>query len=306
MWNCEDRKFSLSTYIIILLGAITFGALGSALGSWWGWQESPALPSNAAVTSIVADAGLSLPATFERRDAPFGYDPPLTATADKILVPILGTDGYGPGKVTGTVHGVSQPPASLAAVRSSELRAGWHVQSISGPDDGESFSATRGSVLVTWTEVHPENADGVELKTFKPLLRVEVARSQPAWLRWFVLCCWSVGLVVGGILTLIAVPRYQPWRTSPINTPLLLAGFLLMLPATMLTSLENLPYLVQARPFPYAPEAGWDWYTFVLIRPLFLLGSVTTVLAIVVGIRARRRKGRDIASPARQAAELLY
>jgi hypothetical protein len=265
---------------IVVMGMFAVGAVGSAYGAWLGWRGVPALPGDSQVIATVAAAGLDTSrASTTRQDDIFGYQPPLTIAIDKVLVPTLGTDGYGPGHVAVTVRGVTQPLEALAAARAALSRDGWRVDPIADGVDGRSFDALKGATLSTWTAVLNEDADGVELDTFQPVLQVTVARGEPDNIRWFIVCGWLAGAALGAVLALIVLARRGTSRSH--DTKAVAIGLGLMFPATALTTLENVAYVFLAHPHPFAVKANWDWYTYIGVRPLAAVGAIALLVAVV-------------------------
>lgn len=243
---------------------------------------------------MVSSVGLdSSHLTTNRRDDVFGYQPPLTNVPDKVLVPVLGTDGYGPGSVTATVGAVRDPANLLITVRTALVSDGWRVSEVSTDARSRSFGATKGGLLVTWHADHREDTIGREISTFEPAVKLTVQRGEPDRTRWFVIAGWFAGGGLGLGLIALGARRTASSQSDSVPRIITLIGFALMLPATGLTTLENLPYVFESHPHPFSVEPNWDWYMFIGTRPLAILGALLILAAPVCRVRKRSRPNRS-------------
>lgn len=288
-----DRRLAVG-WLLAISAVFAGGALGSASAAWLAWRGVTPLPTGSQVAALVSSVGLdSSKLATNRRDDVFGYQPPLANVPDKVLVPVLGTDGYGPGSVTATVGAVRDPANFLITMRTALVSDGWRVSEVSTDAGSRSFGATKGGLLVTWHVDNREDTIGRELSTFEPAIKLTVQRDEPDRTRWFVIAGWFAGGGLGLALIALGVRRWASSQSDSVPMIIMLIGFALMLPANGLTTLENLPYLFQPHPHPFSIEANWDWYMFIGTRPLAILGALLILAAPAYRVRKRLRPNRS-------------
>jgi hypothetical protein len=250
--GATPRSRRVPALVATLLVALVAGAAGAVTGGWLSWRSAPPLPGS---------------------DAPlFDYDPPITSTADRVLVPILGGDGYTASRVESTTP-ADNPPAALRAEHARLSAAGWHTHAIVVDRYGQSFWASRGAFSTTVSIENRVGENGVLPESHEPDLTTTLRRAAPDATRWGVPLGWVIGAFAGVLI--------RP------HGLLSLIGLAMIFPAATLTALVAVSYAAGPTNEPAAP---WLAFMTIGLRPLAFAGIV--VLLAAVALAARGTFGR--------------
>ncbi|GIF66884.1 hypothetical protein Ais01nite_49190 [Asanoa ishikariensis] len=260
---------------------MTVAALFAAAGAWLGWRWAAGLPADVEARSLAMSAapGLSV-AEVDRLEPVFSYQFS-TGPATRIL----GSDNYNGGYVLCTMDTPDGSYGSvLTGVEANLRQQGWKVTPTS---PGRELTATRADLALFVLPV----SDGAVLPELTPeaQLGMEFVRPEPAAVLPLTVVGWLVGLLLGGLVVLAGAGRLSGRGASgPAAAALAGVGSLLLLPATVLSS-GDVIYLQLINSAMVSPPATWSAYTYILIRPLSMLGVAVLATALVLLLLPRRR-----------------
>jgi hypothetical protein len=274
---------------------LTAAALGSAVGGWIGWQAAPPLPGDTAARELVRTVvpAADVQAT-SRRDLPFDYLLRVQTTADRVLVPALGSDDYTPGSVYLTLGPVADQAATITQARTRLKDAGWTTANDYFPDGGQVLWAAKGQLAMQLSTATELLEPGVKVSNPATVL-VSVYRREPGQVRPGVLVGGLVAAVLGWLaavgvsrrLRVIARARRWPWVHA-----LSLTGLGFLLPTTAPTLLFNTGYAFSPHPGVFSAHAPWLAYMWIVIRTLAIAGIGGLAVATAVTFWPTKRHVR--------------
>lgn len=280
----RQRERSAVAYLALAWLAVTVAVAGGALGGSLAWRGAPPLPTNEQVRTLLAPAlpsGVDLPAA-QRWDFTFADNPRYTDPG--WVYQVGGTDEYENGRVffdiampdPQCVRLCPDSPVVSQTVRDAESRmraAGWRTLYSDGGDCCPSVALRRDG----WVAVIGSNGF---LDDGHWEYELAIARDTPSAVAPSVVGGVVAGGVVGGLLGWWTVRRVG--RQSRLRGRVALvglgAGLLALLPATGLSALSIATLSPGGDSFESAP---WWGYTFLLARPLSVLGAVAILAALL-------------------------
>jgi hypothetical protein len=223
---------------------------------------------------------------MSRRDALFNYLMKVQSPPDRILVPVLGGDGYVSGSVYLTLGPVADQAALINQARTRLTDAGWTTAIVDPPGEGRALGATKGQLAMQWDTATDLREPGVKTDNAATVL-VAVYRREPDQVRPGVLLGGLAGALLGW-LGAVGVSRRSSGNARLPRRPCVLAasltGLALLLPTTALTLLFNAGYAFYDQAPIFALEAPWAAYMWPLIRTAAIAGTGAVVLASVVAL----------------------
>lgn len=274
---------SRRVFALMLLAAITLGAVGAGFGGWVGWQGAPPLPDDATASQLAWQVvPLGEPQLVERHDVLFGYPDAGSAAW------LLGGDNYSGGYVKLLVTDGDPAPDQLSEIRTLLLAHRWRISS---DLVGQGMSGSKGRLSV---RVYPATFDGTRVSQASPddAVAIEFGRSQPARVPTFTVIGCLLGLALGwfGSGWLVGRAVRAGVRRWPVLIALV-AGLVLLLPGTVLTA-GQLVFTVLFMPNSMPSPPAWGEYLLPGVRTLATLGVLCLAGAGVATVRTDRLPAR--------------
>jgi hypothetical protein len=274
---------SLLTVILLTLSTAALGAAASGRLTW----PTQSLPDN---HTAIGFATLALPDTTvnvtARDEPPFAYQPPVRSRIDRILVPVLGGDGYRFSSVDLTAGPVDDPGGTFARARHRLSAAGWQVGAVDADRYGRQFTARAASTIITLAIATEVGDDGLHTGRFDPAITVRIAATPADGTRTPILLGWIAGAVLGWIAGVTATRRFARFADRRRTNLLAVSGLgmLLATPLALAGTYIGAAYQFGLQPALADPDAPWQPYMLAYLRIPALLG-VAALLACIAAAR---------------------
>jgi hypothetical protein len=251
---------------LAVLAALLAALFGAAAGQWIGWRSAGALPADDEASAVARLAlGDDAPVP-RRRDDLFGYD----VVINKLLVAVVGSDGYGPGHVRFTRPTDTGSAAFERQTKDVRVRlqtAGWGIDLAGGGP--LLFVGDKAGLRAEYSIAEPG------------LVALTIVRAQPRW----VLPLGAAGALAGGVLgwllarsTSRRLPRLSARKRATIRW-LVTAGVLGTAPALVITGIEQgIGYATLSRP----QIPLWNAVMAFGVRPVTVLALACIVVAVAL------------------------
>ncbi len=270
--QAADRRPTGGVLLVLVLAALTVAALGAGAGGWLGWQGAPALPDDQTAAALArAVVPLGTPQVVERHDVVFGYIHPGSQAR------LVGSGDYTAGYVKVLFADGEDAAKLIPAIRDALALDGWQI---SGNLVGAGTAATRGRLAV---RVYPAAPDGQRLTDIHPddAVALEIGRNEPGRVEPFTVVGYLLGLAAGwfaGAWVAARLATGRGWRPGAV---LGVAGLVLLLPGTVLTS-GDLVYALLLMPGSMPAPPAWGQYLLPGVRALSTAGLLVLPLAVLV------------------------